>query len=149
MKKSDFEKNFQEFEKQRRLFEYQNSRILVRPKTKIFDVLAIALAYFLIIGFCVFLNIKISVPYYYEIPFSVIVYVFISEIVLRYLGIKIVECYQHYAKEITRRQCICIPSCSEYAIICFKKYLLIKALLKIQKRLLVTCKGHLFKIDPP
>ena len=58
-----------------------------------------------------------------------------SDFYLRFLGIKAVECYQHYAKEETRRKCLCVPSCSEYAILCLKKYELIKALLKIKKRI--------------
>ena len=134
---------------QDRLFDYQNSRVLTRPKTKIIDVVMLVTAYLSVMAFFVVLNVKISVPYYYKIPVSIISYWLISEFSLRYIGIKIVECYQHYAKEETRRRCICVPSCSEYAIACFKKYELIKALIKIRKRLTVTCKGIIYKIDDP
>ena len=37
----------------------------------------------------------------------------------------------------------------EYAILCLKKYELIHALLKIRKRLFVTCKGSDYIIDDP
>ena len=73
----------------------------------------------------------------------------ITEIVLRIVCIKIIECYQHYAKESTRRKCLCVPSCSEYAILCFRKYEFIYALLKIRKRLFVTCKGSDYIVDNP
>ena len=71
------------------------------------------------------------------------------EYYLRFYFVKIVECYQHYAKEETRRRCLCVPSCSEYAILCLKRYELIKALVRITKRLFVTCKGDEYKIDMP
>lgn len=131
------------------LFYYQNQRVIPRPKTKYIDVIAWSLLYLLIIALCVILNIVIEQPFYYEIPISIAVYSLISEFSLRFIGIKTVECYQHYAKEITRRKCLCVPSCSEYAILCLKKYELIHALLKIRKRLFVTCKGFEYKIDNP
>ena len=142
-------KIFENYDEQQRLFEYQNSRVLVRPKTKIVHVVFLTLAYLTIIALCIVINVKISVAYYYELPASIVIYWLISELSLRYIGTKIVECYQHYAKEKTRRKCLCVPSCSEYAIACFKKYELIKALAKIKKRLSVSCKGHIYIIDPP
>ncbi|MBQ9805334.1 MAG: membrane protein insertion efficiency factor YidD [Clostridia bacterium] len=65
------------------------------------------------------------------------------------MGIKLVECYQHYTSEEVRRRCLCVPSCSEYAIACFKKYWFIQAILKIRKRLYFTCQGDEYKLDPP
>lgn len=68
---------------------------------------------------------------------------------LRFLGIMCVKCYQHYASEERRRRCLCKPTCSEYAILCFKKYIFVYALIKIRKRLFVTCTGEDYKIDWP
>ena len=56
--------------------------------------------------------------------------------------------YQHYAGEKVRRRCLCIPSCSENAILCLRRYPLIWALMKIRKRLYKTCKEE-YKLDFP
>ena len=131
------------------LFYYHNRRELPRPKTGFLSVIAWSLAYLLVIAVCIMLNVAVNQPLYYEIPISIVVYALVSECLLRLIGIKVVECYQHYAKEETRRNCLCIPSCSEYAILCLKKYELIRALLKIRKRLYVTCVGSEYIIDNP
>lgn len=67
----------------------------------------------------------------------------------RFLLIKAVECYQHYAKEETRRRCLCMPTCSEYAIAVLKRFPLPKALRMIRKRLYVTCRDGQYKKDFP
>lgn len=131
------------------LFYYQNRRNIARPKTNIFHVVIWSLVYLFIIAICIVLSVVRVWPLSYEIPVSIVVYLLISEFLLRHIGVKVVECYQHYAKEATRRKCLCIPSCSEYAIMCLKKYELIYALLKIRKRLFVTCKGSDYIIDNP
>ena len=131
------------------LFYYQNRRDIVRPKTNAFHVIIWSLVYLSIIAFCVVLNIMINPPLFYEISISIVVYLLVSEFLVRYIGVKAVECYQHYAKEEIRRNCLCVPSCSEYAILCLKKYELVYAMLKIRKRLFVTCKGSVYIIDNP
>lgn len=138
-----------EHTEQRRLFEYQNSRKLPRPKTTRLDVALLIVAYLALLAVCVVLNVTVSAAYYLEIPVSIAAYGLITEFSLRVIGIKIVECYQHYASEKTRRKCLCVPSCSEYAVASFKRYELILALIKIRKRLTVTCKGERYIIDPP
>lgn len=137
------------YHQQIELFYYQNQRVIVRPKTNIFHIVICIAVYLFVITFCVIMNVMIDQPIVYELPVSVTVYALISEYLLRYIGIKAVECYQHYATEETRRNCLCVPSCSEYAILCLKKYELIHALLKIRKRLFVTCKGSDYIIDDP
>ena len=47
-----------------------------------------------------------------------------------------VRLYQHYAKSETRLRCCMTPSCSEYAILAFKKYGAIWGGIKTFKRLL-------------
>ncbi|MDY3203353.1 MAG: membrane protein insertion efficiency factor YidD [Fermentimonas sp.] len=58
---------------------------------------------------------------------------------LRYIFIWFVRLYQHYAKSETRLRCCMTPSCSEYAILAFKKYGAIIGSIKTVKRLL-RCK---------
>jgi len=88
--------------------------------------------------------------YAWQIGVGIPVLIIITcETYLRFYGVKLIECYQHYAKTETRRRCRCVPSCSEYAILCLKRYELIKALIKIGKRLFGTCKGSEFIIDMP
>ena len=77
------------------------------------------------------------------------VWILLFFLIAKHLCIKLVECYQHYAKEETRRKCLCMPTCSEYAIAVLKKYCLVIALCKIHKRLFKTCKDGIYKKDPP
>lgn len=137
------------YHQQIELFYYQNQRVIARPKTNVFHVAIWIMVYLIIIAFCVALNTMIDQPLFLELPVSIVVYLLISEFSLRLIGVKVVECYQHYAKESTRRKCLCVPSCSEYAILCLKKYELFYSLLKIRKRLFVTCKGFDYIIDSP
>ena len=78
----------------------------------------------------------------------VISYAVFGLLLLRLFLIKLIECYQHYAKEELRRFCMCMPSCSEYAIAVLKKYPIFVAIFKIIFRLTVTCDGEK-KIDTP
>ena len=55
---------------------------------------------------------------------------------LRFSFIWFVRLYQHYAKSETRLRCCMTPSCSEYAILAFKKYGAIWGSIKTFKRLL-------------
>ena len=144
---TEFKRILEHEEEQLRILRYQNTRVLVRPKTRIIDVVFLLLLYFVLIACCIVLNCIVNVPIQYEVLTSILIYALITEFSLKYIGIKIVECYQHYATEQTRRKCLCVPSCSEYAILCLKKYELIYALIKIRKRLFITCKGYDFIID--
>lgn len=60
-----------------------------------------------------------------------------------------IELYQHYAPEHLRRKCICMPTCSEYAVICIKRYHFFKAIYKIYKRVTKECVGQIYHIDNP
>lgn len=57
-------------------------------------------------------------------------------ITLRFSFIWFVRVYQHYARSETRLRCCMTPSCSEYAILAFKKYGAIWGGIKTWKRLL-------------
>ncbi len=75
-------------------------------------------------------------------------YFSIDILLIRLLLITLIKCYQHYASEKLRRYCLCVPSCSEYALAVLKKYLLVVAVYKIIYRLKVTCDGEI-KVDLP
>ena len=131
------------------LHTFLNTRPLNRPKTNVFHVVLFGLLFLAILAIEIVLPIVFIQIEWEKAVFILVIVTITSERYLRFYGVKLIECYQHYAKEKTRRKCLCVPSCSEYAIICLKKYCLIKALLKIRKRLFVTCKGTDFKIDMP
>ena len=149
MKYSDYVEILKKHEEQRTLEEYQRTRILPRPKTNSLS-LSLYIALFFICLLVMILG-TVFLPFGTEIRIFIFIPIILifCELYLRFLGIKAVECYQHYASEERRRKCLCKPSCSEYAILCFKKYCLFRALAKIRARLFKTCRGDEYKIDIP
>lgn len=126
------------------------TRVLPRPKTTRLIVGCYGFVLLLLIAGLVLGLVFLSpLPLWGDLLLFLLALLVLAETYSRLLGIKIVECYQHYASEKTRRRCKCVPSCSEYAILCLKKYPLICALKKIRKRLFVTCKGFDYIIDHP
>ena len=154
MKNKDFEKEIDihsdEFWKeQERLERYIQVRPLPRPKTTIFYVLVWIFIY-LFISFVV----AVAIIYAFQIAnYKWLVYsesyIVFAFLFLKKICIKSIECYQHSAKEETRRKCVCIPSCSEYSIAVLKKYNIFKALNKIRIRLFKTCGGYGYMYDEP
>lgn len=140
----------QTYYEQRRLEKYQQERELPQPKTtKLTVTVYVVLLLVILTGFAVLLFvISPLVPWANTLAFALCT-ICVTESYGRLLAIKIVECYQHYAPEATRRRCKCVPSCSKYSILCLQKYELIYALLKIRKRLFVTCKGFDYIVDEP
>lgn len=139
-----------EYVKQKKLEAIVNSRVLSRPKTKKWQITV----YFVILPFLLFFSvlfgISLNLNVVSKIFFIIFIVLALLETYLRFCLISVVKCYQRYAKEETRRRCKCIPSCSEYALICLKKiFPLTLALLKIRKRLYVTCNGEEYKADFP
>lgn len=65
-----------------------------------------------------------------------IIFIFTNLLTLRFTFIWFVRVYQKYAKSETRLRCCMIPSCSEYAILAFKKYGAIIGGIKTFRRLL-------------
>ncbi|MDR3047442.1 MAG: membrane protein insertion efficiency factor YidD [Bacteroidales bacterium] len=63
--------------------------------------------------------------------------------------ILMIELYQHYAPEETRRKCLLMPTCSEYALLALQKYGVIKGGYKTFIRLTEKCKGDTYYIDYP
>lgn len=150
MNYQSFDEYLNAYNEQIRLEKYQQERILPRPKTTKLTVALYVVLLLVIILSCVLILLSVfSLVWWMNIFISVLYIVCISETYVRLLLIKLVECYQHYASDEKRRSCKCVPSCSEYAILCLKKYELLYALLKIRKRLFVTCKGFDYIIDDP
>lgn len=124
------------------------TRKLTRPKTtmkKVWACLFILVAFYACIGL---LGILIDIDIWIKVVAYSILVIFFNEFFLRYFGIVLIECYQHYASDDMRSTCKCVPSCSEYSILVLKKYPLIWGFIKILKRLNVTCDGS-YKIDEP
>ena len=149
MNNPQYDEYLKAFWEQKRLEEYQQQRVLVRPDTTKATVSFYFVLLFVLLGIAfvpfAFLSFSLTV----RIAVFAICSVAVVEAYGRFLAIKMVECYQHYASEEKRRSCKCVPSCSEYAILCFKKYELVYALIKIRKRLFVTCKGFDYIVDHP
>ncbi len=139
-----------EYTRQKTLEKIVNSRVLVRPNVKKWQVaISFAILPFLLF-ICIFLIFLSEVSMVWKIILSSFIAIVIFEGYLRFCFLLVVKSYQHYAKEETRRRCKCIPSCSEYAVISLKRvFPLILALLKIRKRLFFTCNGEEYKIDFP
>ncbi len=150
MSSLQWEEYLKSYREQKRLEAYQSNRILVKPKTTKNTVVVYLTALFVIVLLCAIGLLAVSpLQIWVNILVLSVCIIVVAETFGRISLIKIVECYQHYATEETRRKCKCVPSCSEYAILCLKKYELIYALLKIRKRLFVTCKGFDYIIDNP
>lgn len=150
MSHSAWEAHLKAFHEQKRLEEYQQNRVLPRPKTTRLTVVCYVLVLIVVAlsgGWMLFGLAPFSI--WTKILLSTVFFALLVETYGRAVAVKVVECYQHDAPEATRRKCKCIPSCSEYAILCLKKHELIRALLKIRKRLYVTCVGFEYIIDNP
>jgi len=94
-----------------------------------------------------------KVLHWFSIVLSfVTLYSIISPIVflifLKKICVLLIELYQHYASEKTRRKCVMMPSCSEYALLALEKYNIFKGLYKTYIRMTTKCKGS-YKIDYP
>ena len=138
-----------QYEVQRQIEDYQIKRILSVPKTNKIMLVGWIVLFIALVVLCIVLGVLLLNKICLRIVIITVLLVVVFEFYGRFLGIKAVECYQHYASEETRRRCLCVPSCSEYAILCLKKYGLIRALHKIRKRLYVTCQGSDYVIDWP
>lgn len=120
---------------------------LKRPHINISKVLCIVSMVIAMIGmFSYFLCLLFDFSFFicFEVLVIAVVFCFAGAI-LQFL----VRCYQCYASENTRRQCSCMPSCSEYALLSLEKYVWPKALWKIWRRVTHTCSLPGYHIDYP
>ena len=136
---------FISLEEQKEAEQYVLNKPLERPNVKWYTVLF----WIIIQNIIAWLILLITSIFSTSIILWIAIYLSVVLLSLRFVLIKVVQCYQHYASEERRRKCLCKPTCSEYAILCLKKYNLVKAIIKIYIRLTKTCKGELYKIDNP
>ena len=139
-----------EYKKQQKLQEIVSSRILRRPNIKKWQVATCFAILPFLLFFLIFYIFITKSPLLLKLVYIAVGIMFLTETYLRFCFILTIKCYQRYAKEETRRKCKCIPSCSEYALLCLKTFFpLLLAILKIKKRLFVTCKGEEYVVDFP
>ena len=147
---NDLEFCRKEYAKQKKLEKIVNSRALIRPNVKKWQVATVFAILPFLLSLIIFGLIIFQISTTVKILLCIAMVFFIVEIYLRFCLVILVKYYQAIAKEETRRRCKCIPSCSEYTIITLKRiFPFIRALLKIHKRLRVTCNGEEYKIDFP
>lgn len=139
-----------EYRIQKKLEHIVNSRPLHRPNVRKWQVYLCFALLVLLLSLTIFFAVIMDIAVAYKILVASMTMILIFEFYGRFCLIMVVKCYQSCAKEETRRRCKCIPSCSEYALICLKKkYPFILALIKIRKRLYRTCDGEEYRIDFP
>lgn len=140
----------EEYKRQKRIENIVISRVLSRPKTKKWHVYTFLSLYFVALIAIMIAMVLIELTLLYKILLAVLLITLINESYLRFCFVQVVKCYQHYASDEVRRTCKCVPSCSEYAMYSLKRiFPLALALLKIRKRLYVTCDGKEYRIDLP
>ena len=120
------EREIQEYEeKLNALVNTIENRTLTRPGTNMKHVwacLIILVIFYFVLGITTLL---IKIDDLYKIIVFVGSSLIFNEFFIRFFGIKLIECYQHYAADEVRRNCRCLPSCSEYSILVLKKYMVI------------------------
>ena len=147
---NDLEFFRKEYAKQKKLEKIVNSRVLYRPNVKKWQVATVFAILPFLLTPIIFCLIFLKMPTVAKILLCITTTFVVFEIYLRFCFVIVVKYYQAIAKEETRRRCQCIPSCSEYAVIALKRvFPLLHALLKIRKRLYITCNGEEYKIDFP
>lgn len=146
----DIESYVKEYERQKKLENIVNSRVLCRPKVRIYHLVICYFMLLLLLCLIVLCYVWCSIDLWKKLILAFLSTVVLAESFFRGCLILTVKCYQHYAKEETRRRCQCIPSCSEYAIMTLKiTFPLLLAIGKILKRLFRTCNGQEYVIDFP
>lgn len=147
---ADIDLCLKEYIKQKRLEEIVSQRELKRPAIKKWQVIFLFSIAPLLIFCAIFCSFHLPIVAMLRMAICVLLLFSIVELYIRFCLLQTVKCYQHYAKKETRRRCMCVPSCSEYAIICLKKiFPLTVALIKIRIRLYKTCRGEDYKLDFP
>ena len=139
-----------EHQRQKKLEAIVSHRKLERPDTKKWHVILLLSIIPFVLFLAILFTLILPTEVIYKILFFLLLLLIISEIYVRFCLIQIVKCYQHYAKDETRKICMCIPSCSEYAIISLKRvFPLPLAIIKARRRLYKTCKGQEYRLDFP
>jgi len=135
-------------------YQYSKKRPLYRPNT---SYVKVGLKWFGILLLILLVSLTLSILGGYVINNNIekpncFVVLGISLVlclfVLRWFLIDCVKLYQRYAPEEVRRRCSLMPTCSEYAIMCFRKYGALIGLYLTAVRLYKRCDGN-FRIEYP
>ncbi|MBQ0090469.1 MAG: membrane protein insertion efficiency factor YidD [Prevotellaceae bacterium] len=120
---------------------------LSRPyinKTKVLIIMSFVFVVVGVVSYALCLLADTSFFLFFELIIGVLAVCYAKKIL-----IFLIHCYQRYATDKTRRQCSCMPSCSEYALLALDKYIWPKALWKIWRRVTHTCSMPGYHIDYP
>ena len=136
---------------QEKVRKYCLHRELIKPNTNILIFVCWLLLLEIMVA-CLSVGVDCLFDWF-DISFSFSILHFLTGIVVFFIFLKricilLIELYQHYASENTRRKCTLMPSCSEYALLALQKYNIIKSLYKIYKRLATKCNGS-YQVDYP
>lgn len=132
---------------QQQIREYCNNHDLSRPKINWLKFILIVASYILVSTLLVAVSVLLTGHLYF---LAVDVCLVLPLLVYgNVLGLTFIEIYQRYAPEHVRRQCSCQPSCSEYALIAFRKYYWLKAFCLTWRRVFVTCSKPGYHRDYP
>lgn len=117
-----------------------HKREIIRPKINYYLAIIFFISHFLIgflisflIGLIFLENAIVAISFSFKWFWLFAIGLFLLS--SRFTLIFIVRLYQRYADEEVRQRCYMIPSCSEYAILAFKKYGSIIGIVKTVKRL--------------
>ena len=130
---------------------YSLNHELIRPNTNVITFILLILVFELIS--VVLAYIICHLLHWFGVTTSLGILHFLSSIIVLLIFLKknciiLIELYQHYASDETRRRCTMMPSCSEYALLALKKYNIFKVLYKTYIRLTTKCNGS-YIIDYP
>lgn len=119
---------------------------LSRPDINWFLIVSVIIVFELLIYICsCWLPLSTGSFLLFIEAIHIIAFLIFGHTILRLL----VKIYQRYAPESLRRQCTCMPTCSEYALLALQKYIWPKALMLIIRRVAYTCQEPGYKIDYP
>ncbi len=128
---------------------YVLTKPMQRPRTTWVTPAAILLCYAALCGLGTWGLCRALPPVWWRIVLTVALWLIGACAIARPLCIRLVECYQHYAPEECRRRCLCMPTCSEYALLSLKKDFLPISLCRIRRRLFKTCRDGNYQKDFP
>lgn len=119
---------------------------LSRPYINWFFIVSVIIAFELLVYVCLsWLPLSASSFLFFAEAVHFVAFLIFGRVLLQ----MVVKIYQRYAPESLRRQCTCLPTCSEYALLALGKYAWPKALLLIIRRVAHTCQSPGYKIDYP
>lgn len=119
---------------------------LSRPNINWFLIVFVIIAFELLVYACLsWLPLSASSFLLLAETVHIVAFLIFGRVILQ----MVVKIYQRYAPESLRRQCTCLPTCSEYALLALRKYAWPKALLLIIRRVTLTCQEPGYKTDYP